>query len=352
MSFYYCTALGCGTDPQLDPPSDNARTGSGGGSYNVAAQTVTLSTLQTSNANILSVIRNNPSSLVVTEQGVQYWKFINPNVSPLFNYANEIRVLKTADVPPAATSAGWDALRARYVSDLDKLSVGVSFKSNLLSSFDYIRTLNGKTFAQFETYFENKLYNIANPSPLGSKLSVNECFALTQAYYALLTHVKWVYQNPSSAASGSGPCDLTREEWIDVAEATFIGGMSYGLAVGGNWAIQGGLATGGHPAGAVVGGLIGFATGFIGGAAGGGGLKLMWECLENKLFDIKIMYNCNGKFIFALPNQTPPSYPCVQWSSPGVSIPQVNAYAFVPNKGKTALASQTITDINWLLGYF
>lgn len=291
---------------------------------------------------MLSTLQANPSSYIFTENGRTFAKLQNFTGSPAFNFANNMRIL----APTPLATFPYDEFRAQVSDDLDEFQVGTSFKSNLLNTFDYMRNIDTQTFAQFEAYFENKLSKIVDPI-YGAKLSDKEKFALSQAYYTVLTLTRWAYQHPIP----SSVCPpLSREQWIQVAEQAFYSGVGNGARLGGIWAIEGAIATtaAGNPVvGALVGGILGFTTGFIGGAVAGGGLKLMWHCISFKLFSPGMTVMCDNNIYFNYTGAIPSG--CLATNSGPLA--NVGDYAFVPNKGKAAVSTAVLNDINWLLSY-
>ena len=353
LALMTCFSLSCSdmemvkpTSPPADDFENPSYPGTGGG---VSLQTVQLNALRSGTASILSSIRNTSGSYLTTSNGLTFRQLKNNTGSTAFNYLNEIRVV----TPTPIENFPYDAVRAQVSSNLNKIQVSSSFKNNLLSTFDYIRNLDSKTFGEFETYLENKLTEISTPKYGLSKLSENEKFALTQAYYTVLNITRYIYQNPTSSSSGSGCPSPTRSEWIQVAESAYTYGVWSGAALGFSWAVAGATATSvaGNPAvGAVVGGLLGFTTGFMGGALAGAAVKLGWLCVSKKLFTPMMTIDCSGKIYYA--NTASAPLGCTEISMAGnVELKSVVDFPLTPNKGKSVLNSMVVSDINRLLGY-
>ncbi|MDH4091693.1 MAG: hypothetical protein OEV74_16665 [Cyclobacteriaceae bacterium] len=365
LALLSCSSLSCSdmefveTDPSGSSDSYSSRSISAP-SGNVSLQTVQLSSLQSGTNNLLGSLRTTPNSYLFSENGVYYAKLKNVSGLTAYYYANDLRML----YPTVIDDLNYDALRTQYVNDLPLLRVGTSFRSNILGSFDFIRNIDNKTFAQLESYFEDKLTNISTP-PLGmSKLTENEKFALTQLYYSVLNYTKWVYTNPSSSSTGGSCLPSTNSEWKEVARAAFLGGLSNGIRVGIAGVQAGAIAAtaAGNPlAGGIIGGIIGFSIGSVSGAFIGAGGQMMWACISNKIFSPRKAYICGGKQYYAY-SVSPPAGCLSGYLSPltssnamqgvaGVDLRSVYDYGLVPNKGKTALATSVVKDFNWLLGW-
>lgn len=340
--------LGCST-PEIDEhASGSPGSGSGGGSYaSIATMQTNVSTLQSGTATLQSSMKTSPSSYIVTENGVTYIKFQNTTGLATFNFVNDKRVIYSSTV----TELTWDQARAQAVEYMNgwKNQTTWSFRSNVLALFDYLRNnIDGMTFAQFESKMESTLQSVSTPPTIIGvpKLTAMEQFALTQAYYSLLNQVRWIYQNPTN--SGATNC-LSQNEWKDVAKKALVAGLLGGLKMGWDGVVAGAVATGGHPVGAVIGGLTGFTVGFVGGAVLSGGVHLTAGCMINKIFSIKRAFNCSGKIYYAYSTAAPLG--CASLNG-GVDLKEVLGMGLVPNKGKTALASTVVSDINWLLTFF
>jgi hypothetical protein len=348
LALTICFVLGC-SNPDVIIKDSVDGVGSGGGSYSsISTQTVTLSMMQSGTANILSAIRASPSSYLVTENGLTYIRFQNTTGSAAFNYTNGLRVIYSTEFPDLT----WDQARAEAVYLMSNMQSQTTwtFRGNLLSTFDYVRNnIDGLTFSQYESYMENKLSSIVNqPTIIGvPKLTANEQFALTQAYYVLLNQARWAVQNPSASAT-SGCLPSTTEEWKDITKKALVAGLLGGLKMGWDGIVAGMIATGGHPVGGIVGGLTGFTLGFAGGAIATGGVYLLAGCIVNKIFSMKRAFYCYGKTYYAYSVAPPSGCTTLQGS---VDLKSILDFGLVPNKGKTALAITVVNDINWLLSY-
>jgi hypothetical protein len=350
LAIMICFVLGCSSPDVLEEKNvGKPGEGSGGGTYaSIATRTTTLSTMQSGTASILSAMKSSPSSYIVTENGLKYIKFQNSTGLSAFNYINNYRVIYSTEF----ATITWDQARTEIVGLLDNLKNHTSapFRSNLLSTFDYVRNnIDGLTFAQFESYMESKLSGVASQPVIYGipRLTANEQFALTQAYYTLLNQVKWVAQSPAGSATSCLP--TTKDEWKDVAKKALVGGLTAGLTLGWKGVVSGMIATGGHPVGGIVGGLAGFVAGFAGGAIMTGGVYLTAGCIANKLFSFKRAFQCSSGIYYAYSVAAPMGCTAIE---PSPDLRSILDMGLMPNKGKTSLATSVVNDINWLLSYF
>lgn len=340
------SVLGCSSPDVLEPVVGKSGEGSGGGSFaSVATQTTTISAMQAGTTSLLSSIRSAPSSYLVTENGVPFVRFRNITGSTAFNYLNELQVIASPDVPTVT----WDQARNDITQGLSQLNshTTLPFRVEVLSLFDWVRNnIDAMTFAQFESGMQSRLQSISTPPSIAGipKLTAMEQFALTQGYYSLLHQIKWIYQNSPTSSAG---CVI---DWKEVTKAAIIGGLTTGVGVGIKGIYAGAVATGGNPAGGLIGGAIGFFGGFIVGAVSAGGIYMTADCLTQKMFSIKRQYYCFGKMTYSYSVSAP-----VGCSGSGeivsVDLRDVVDFGLVPNKGKTALATSVVNDINWLLSY-
>jgi hypothetical protein len=345
------------TAPPADDFENPSYPGTGGG---VSLQTVQLNTLQIGAQKLLSSMRTSQGSYLFIENGVTYAKLKNVTGFPAYQFTNSIRLLYPTVVDPL----DHNKLRSQIAKDLPRLKVGTSFQTDILTSCDFIKAIDTKSFSQFETYFEGKLSNISTPKFGVSKLTENETFALTQLYYNILNYVKWVYTNPTGPTAGKNCLPSTTQEWKDVAKAAFYGAVGNGVRLG-IAGVQAGataaLVAGNPIAGGIIGGILGFSIGAVGGALLGAGSVIMWECVSAKIFTPMNAFICGGKQYFAY--SVSPPVGCTAGSLAPLtlsnSIPLAGSvelrtlydYGLVPNKGKTALAASVVSDFNWLLGY-
>jgi hypothetical protein len=216
--------------------------------------------------------------------------------------------------------------------------------------------------SSFKEYFEGEMVQVRN----STALSEFEKFVLTQMYNAVLVQTAHAYNNPSPPpSSGSAPClPQTKEEWKAVAESAFFAGLGYGLQLGWAGARAGAIATtaAGNPvAGGIIGGGIGFGIGFIGGAFAGGGGRLMFNCLWNKVAGQLNTYQCGDKVYLSWAAAIPggcyatidPFSDHPDSISPALKLALTTIYEYgvVPNRGYSAIPSSVTTSINDFIKY-
>ena len=339
-------ALGCSSPNVIEPVVGHGGEAGGGGLFaSVATQTTTVSSMQAGTTSLLTSIRSAPSSYLVTENGTTFVKFRNVTGKSAFNYLNNLQVVVSRDISPIT----WDEAKTHITQLVSQFrnSRTSAFRMEVLSLFNWTRNnIDAMTFSEFESGMETRLNNIANPPSITGlqNLTEMEQFALTQSYYSLLYQIKWIYENNPTSPRG---CVI---DWKETARNAIVGGLSAGLAYGIKGVYAGAVASGGNPAGGVIGGLIGFTAGFIGGAVATGGIYMTADCLVQVMFAVKRQYTCYGKLYYAYSVSPPPG--CSgSGAIVGVNLKDIRSFGLVPNRGKAALATSVVNDINWLLTY-